>query len=135
MDSNEKKELHEVMTREICVMREVLSSMHMEQKAILQKDCASLSLISENRTALLSVMQRLRSLILSKIDHVEEEEACEYSHLKEQIMTLVDKIQSARQHNRCLRVESPYILPMVKVEKPKIRVMTMTKYSPKGRSD
>lgn len=124
MDSREENELHEVMTREIHIMREVLASMHMEQKAIMQKDCASLSLIVENRTALLSIMRRLRSLILDKIDYVDTDK---FSHLQDQIMTLGEKIQSVRQHNRQLKYFSPYPKPMEKPLKGKIKLMTLTK--------
>ncbi len=127
MDSKEENELHDVLTREIHVMREVLASMHMEQKAIMQKDCASLSLIVENRTELLSVMRRLRCLILDKIDLVAVDKVDNFGHLKEQITTLVDKIQSLRQHNRSLRRISPYPMPKEKPLKGKIKLMTITK--------
>lgn len=124
MGSQEENELHEVMTREIHVMREMLANMHMEQKAIMQKDCASLSLITETRTSLLSAMQRLRSLILDKMDFVNEEEF-EFSHLKQQIMTLGEKIQSVHQHNRSLRNFTPQPLPMTQAKKAKVKVITL----------
>ena len=124
---SEENELHEVMTREIHVMREMLANMHLEQKAIMQRDCASLLLITENRTALLSVMQRLRSLILSKIDNPSTLEECEVSHMKDQIITLVDKIQSCRQNNRSLG-SGPVRMPLPKPEKAKVKVMTITEH-------
>jgi hypothetical protein len=67
-------------------------------------------------------MQRLRSLILDKMDHVNEE-GCEFSHLKQQIITLGEKIQSVHQHNRSLRGGTPQ--PVAQPKKAKIKVMTI----------
>lgn len=126
METKEENELHEVMTREIHVMREMLANMHLEQKAIMRRDCASLQLIKEDRTALLSVMQRLRSLILSKIDRVNTEEVCEFTNMKEQIISLVEKIHFFRQHNRSLGGKIP--LQLAVPRKAKIQVITITEH-------
>lgn len=126
MSSKEIQELNDVMAREVHVMREVLASMHMEQRAILQRDCAKLLLIKENRTNLISAMRRLRGLILDKIDHLEHPGECEFTSLKDQIMTLVEKIQSAHKNNRSLSAVPQYAVPLLKPKLPKITVMTIT---------
>ena len=118
------EDLCEVMSREVTVMREVLANMHLEQNAILRKDCACLSIIKEDRTALLDSMKNLRSLIIDKIDQLDISEESEFIVLKEQILTLGEKIQSLLHHNRTLEIY-PFQPKAVKEKKVKVVLKTL----------
>jgi len=105
-----QEDLNNVMTREIHVMREVLANIQMEQRALLHNDGTRLSAITQDRISLVLAMRRLRALIFDKMDAIEGSPSSEFFSLKDQLLTLVEKIQDVHRYNQSLKSCGKYLV-------------------------
>ncbi len=129
------EDLHDIMSREVSVLREVLANMHAEQHAILNKDRVSQLILNENRVVLVNDMRKLRELMITKMEVVEESaiEAIpkavdgdsQFLTLKDQILTLGQKIHDQKKYNHSLQSCQCYC-PQPDVKKNSIKIGLIT---------
>lgn len=100
-----KKTIVENMKREISLMREVLSNMHQEEKALMIFDRARWNQTLQDRFPLVQTLSQLREERRVKIEQIKtgqnmpiekllptaDEDSCQIMNLSDQLLTLIEK--------------------------------------------
>jgi len=129
-----KKQLKEVMSREITLMRELLSNMNEEQQAILKNDPEALKAIMKNREPMIDALFECKKhrdkevKVLSDSAHIatsidgdlppdaiktilqgNDVLSCEILTLRDQILALVEQMQKQNERNNYLLQNKVYL--------------------------
>lgn len=118
------EELHEVMSQEVNVLREVLGTMEQEQLELMACNEVGAKVIADYRTSLVGKMRFLREKMSQEIEGCDDlEEDCFFLALKEQIISLGRKIAAQKLQNRVAKRLG--FTPIQEIAKPKLCLQTI----------